>query len=179
MWFFHNNTQICVTTVCILEECSKTVSGKFSKKLWIRNSNKYTRYRWNSLKSKTSYLLLHHYSSDCSLDHVGPVETVHAVDSEDALLLTDDSSLIHPVSSSRWILGLYIFICYYGGLQKNKLLMFTAAALIQNSNYICFNWHLPSPLHVRDDIRDGICQYLNVLKLHTSAETQNTRTKRM
>lgn len=45
-----------------------------------------------------------------------------------------------------------------------------AAALKQNSDY---NWHLPSPLHVRDDIWDGICQYLNVLKLHTSAETQN------
>lgn len=174
MWFFLNNMQICVTTVCILVECSE----KSSKKLWIRNSNKYTWYRWNSLKRKTSYLLLHHYSSDCSLDHVGSVETVHAVDSEDALLLTDDSSLIHPVSSSRWFLGLYILICYYGGSQKNKLLMLTAA-LIQNSNYICFNWHLPSPFHVRNDIQDGICQYLNVFKLHTSAETQNTRTKRM
>lgn len=124
MWFFLNNMQICVTTVCILVECSKTVSRKSSKKLWIRNSNKYTWYRWNSLKSKTAYLLLHHYSSDCSLDHVGPVETVHAVDSEDALLLTDDSSLVHPVSSSssRWFLGLYILICYYGGLQKTNYL---------------------------------------------------------
>lgn len=43
-----------------------------------------------------SYLLLHHDPGDGSLDHVGPVQTVHAVDSEDTFLLTDDSSLIHP-----------------------------------------------------------------------------------
>lgn len=132
-FFYLTNMQICVTTVCILDECSKTVSGKSSKTLWIRNSNKYTGYRWNS------YLLLHHYSSDCSLDHVGPVETVHAVDSEDALLLTDDSSLIHPVSSSRWFLGLYTLICYDGGLQKTYVhLCYLCSLLLSNKIPITF-----------------------------------------
>lgn len=42
------------------------------------------------------YLLLHYDPRDGSLDHVGSVQTVHTVDSEDTLLLTDDSSLIHP-----------------------------------------------------------------------------------
>lgn len=40
-----------------------------------------------------------------------------------------------------------------------------------------FNCRLPSPLHVRDDIGDGICQNLDILKPHTSAETQTKRDK--
>lgn len=50
----------------------------------------------DSRRRDRSYLLLHHNPSDGSLDHVGPVQTVHTVNSEDTLLLTDDSSLIHP-----------------------------------------------------------------------------------
>lgn len=37
---------------------------------------------------------------------------------------------------------------------------------------------LPGPLHVRDDIRDRIGQYLNILKLHTSADKQDISTKK-
>lgn len=50
----------------------------------------------DSRQRDRSYLLLHHNPSDGSLDHVGPVQTVHTVHSEDSLLLTNDSSLIHP-----------------------------------------------------------------------------------
>lgn len=42
------------------------------------------------------HLLLHDDPGDGSLDHVGPVQAVHTVDSEDTFLLADDSSLIHP-----------------------------------------------------------------------------------
>lgn len=54
-----------------------------------------------SLLPHYRYLLLHHDPGDGSLDHVGPVQAVHAVDSEDAFLLTDDSSLIHPETEDK------------------------------------------------------------------------------
>lgn len=99
MEFFSNSMQIHGMTVCLLN----------FKKLWLCKNNKYVWYISNSLKRKTSHLLLHHDSSDCSLDHIGPVQTVHTVDSEDALLLTDDSSLIHPVSRSFMLQQLLFF----------------------------------------------------------------------
>lgn len=51
----------------------------------------------NTVSEKAkAHLLFHHHPSNSSLNHVGPVETVHAVDSEETLLLADDSRLVHP-----------------------------------------------------------------------------------
>lgn len=63
--------------------------------------------------------------------------------------------------------------------EHRRLLTITTVTEINNKllRLIPTPWHLPSPLHVRDDVGDGVCQYLNVLKLHTSAATQNKDNK--
>ena len=43
-----------------------------------------------------SHLCLHYSTSDGSLDYIGPVQTVHAVHPENALLVADDSCLVDP-----------------------------------------------------------------------------------
>lgn len=50
-----------------------------------------------------SYLLLHDHPSYGGLDHVGAIQAVHAVNAEDAFLLTDHPSLINPFQKQHGI----------------------------------------------------------------------------
>ena len=142
---------------------------------------------------KKSDLLLHHHPSNCSLDHIGPVQTVHTVDSEDSLLLADDSCLIHPSRGKRVITGCFHRIRTFKNSQiKKSPEMNYGLPVLQNKQgphdkrlIYCYEvkWKivkelLPGPFHVGDDISDRIGQYLNVLKLHTSTDKEDIRTKK-
>lgn len=53
------------------------------------------------MQQTPSYLLFHDHSSDGSLDHVGAIQAVHAINSENPFLFTYHPSLIDPLKIVR------------------------------------------------------------------------------
>lgn len=61
-------------------------------------------------KGEFKYLLFHDHAGDSCLYHISPVQAIHAVNSEDAFLLTDDSCLVHPICKSKMDITLDIIL---------------------------------------------------------------------
>lgn len=49
-----------------------------------------------------NYLLFHDHTGDGSLDHVGAIQAVHAIDTKNPFLFTYHPGLIDPFSKIDW-----------------------------------------------------------------------------